>query len=76
MFFQGSLQEGIASALQQSKFVVCFVTGEIYLRLLLEGSELTDLPDNGDESRQWEDEFLADEPVSPARAYVDKTSPY
>jgi hypothetical protein len=31
-FFQGSLQEGIAAALQQAKSVVCFVTGERVLR--------------------------------------------
>jgi hypothetical protein len=27
MFFEGSLQEGIAAAIQQGKSVVCFVTG-------------------------------------------------
>lgn len=27
MFFEGTLQEGIASAVQQAKLVVCFVTG-------------------------------------------------
>lgn len=27
MFFQGTLQEGINTALQETKLVVCFVTG-------------------------------------------------
>ncbi|KAI1872289.1 uncharacterized protein JN550_004008 [Neoarthrinium moseri] len=45
MFFQGTLQEGIATALQQSKQVVCFVT------------------DGGDESEQWENDFLANDSV-------------
>jgi hypothetical protein len=29
MFFQGSLQEGIAAAIQQGKSVVCFVAGTV-----------------------------------------------
>ncbi|KAI0125066.1 hypothetical protein BJ170DRAFT_597902 [Xylariales sp. AK1849] len=45
MFFQGTLQEGISTALQQTKQVVCFVT------------------DEGDESQQWENEFLLDDAV-------------
>ncbi|KAI5867437.1 hypothetical protein GGS23DRAFT_177802 [Durotheca rogersii] len=43
MFFQGSLQDGIALAVQQSKLVACFVT------------------DDGEESKQWENEFLTDD---------------
>lgn len=27
MFFEGTLQEGITSAVEQAKLVVCFVTG-------------------------------------------------
>jgi hypothetical protein len=30
MFFQGTLQEGIAAALSQSKLVLCFVTGRSF----------------------------------------------
>lgn len=30
MFFQGSLQEGISTALQEAKLVVCFVTGAYF----------------------------------------------
>ena len=33
MFFQGSLQEGIALAVSQAKAVVCFVRGALDLRL-------------------------------------------
>ena len=29
MFFQGTLQEGINTALQEAKLVVCFVTGTV-----------------------------------------------
>ncbi|KAI0509605.1 hypothetical protein F5B22DRAFT_648839 [Xylaria bambusicola] len=47
MFFQGSLQDGISTALQQSKQVVCLVT------------------DDGVESQQWENEFLADDSIRP-----------
>ncbi|TRX88924.1 hypothetical protein FHL15_010152 [Xylaria flabelliformis] len=47
MFFEGNLQEGISTALQQSKQVVCFVT------------------DDGSESQQWENEFLADDSIRP-----------
>ncbi len=69
MFFQGSLQEGINTALQEAKLVVCFVTGP-YLRPLV-----TFLPytvrhftnarqlDGETESQLWENEFLTDESV-------------
>ena len=30
MFYQGDLQSGISKAVQESKLVACFVTGEIY----------------------------------------------
>ncbi|GKT95220.1 LOW QUALITY PROTEIN: UBX domain-containing protein [Colletotrichum tofieldiae] len=39
MFFTGSLQEGIATALQQSKCVFCFVTDEAVALRLKKGSE-------------------------------------
>jgi len=29
MFFEGTLQEGLAAAVQQSKLVISFVTGEL-----------------------------------------------
>jgi len=29
MFYQGDLQSGISAAVQQSKFVTCFVRGEL-----------------------------------------------
>lgn len=48
MFFSGTLQEGISTALEQTKNVVCFVT------------------DEGDESQQWEEEFLAESTVQSA----------
>ena len=31
MFYQGDLQSGINKALQQSKYVACFVTGKCYV---------------------------------------------
>jgi hypothetical protein len=34
MFFQGTLQEGINTALQEAKLVVCFVTGTALARIL------------------------------------------
>ncbi|KAH7176338.1 hypothetical protein EDB81DRAFT_35708 [Dactylonectria macrodidyma] len=43
MFYQGTLQDGISTAVDQQKLVLCFVT------------------DEGDESTQWENEFLLDE---------------
>jgi hypothetical protein len=62
-FFQGSLQEGIAAALQHAKSVVPFVTGERVSPLvsLLQANPRTD---GGAESKQWEDDFFAEEEVS------------
>ncbi|KAI1323948.1 hypothetical protein F5Y16DRAFT_382362 [Xylariaceae sp. FL0255] len=45
MFYEGTLQDGILTAVRESKQVVCFVT------------------DDGDESQQWENEFLSDDAV-------------
>ncbi|RYP35161.1 hypothetical protein DL767_003938 [Monosporascus sp. MG133] len=42
MFFQGSLQEGINTALQEAKLVVCFVTDEESESQLWENEFLTD----------------------------------
>jgi hypothetical protein len=41
MFFQGTLQEGIAAALSQAKLVLCFVTGEHILDMYLVQDLLT-----------------------------------
>ncbi|KAI1067784.1 hypothetical protein LB507_010507 [Fusarium sp. FIESC RH6] len=43
MFYEGTLQDGISTAVGQQKLVLCFVT------------------DEGDESTQWENEFLTDD---------------
>jgi len=40
-FFQGTLQEGIATAVQQSKSVLCFVTGNSASTHLLHNNKLT-----------------------------------
>jgi hypothetical protein len=64
-FFQGSLQEGIATALQQSKSVVCFVTGKIGHVPGNPGMPYADPRADGEaESKQWEDDFFGDEEVS------------
>lgn len=62
MFFQGTLQEGISTALQQSKQVVCFVTGTPHLEAnqSVMSHLLTRWADDGGEGTQWETEFLAD----------------
>ncbi|KAI1077473.1 hypothetical protein F5B20DRAFT_551351 [Whalleya microplaca] len=44
MFFDGSLQDGIATALEQSKLVVCFVTDDGDESQLWENDFLTDAP--------------------------------
>lgn len=49
MFYEGSLQEAIQSAVQQSKLVVCFVTGESTIAqfvLWASPSSLTDQLEN------------------------------
>lgn len=62
-FFQGSLQEGIGAALQQSRSVVCFVTG-MSLVLFQIWSQVADLIiDEQDESQTWENEYLKEEEV-------------
>jgi hypothetical protein len=65
-FFQGTLQEGIGAALQQSKSVVCFVTGEgpHYTQYLSRTRQADRNIDGETESQQWEDEFFAEEEVS------------
>ncbi|KAK0661580.1 hypothetical protein QBC41DRAFT_36490 [Cercophora samala] len=62
-FFQGSLQEGIGAALQQSKSVVCFVTG-VSLVLFPIWYQVADcIPDEQDESQTWENEYLKAEEI-------------
>lgn len=64
MFFQGSLQDGISTAVQQAKQVVCFVTGKYSQNAFLASRNITDVcKDEGDESQQWEDEFLTEASV-------------
>jgi hypothetical protein len=63
MFYEGSLQEGIATAIQQSKLVVCFVTGNSQF-LLGRTNSITDKALDGEsESQIWETEFLVDDAV-------------
>lgn len=71
MFFSGSLQEALASAVQNDKAVVCFVTGEQKLQCwngmnwIWLGTPLLTAPlDDGDESQTWENEYLKEESVS------------
>lgn len=66
MFFTGSLQEGIATALQQSKCVFCFVTGEYLIPPLATSADcLADTRiDEEAESQTWETEYLTEDSVS------------
>jgi hypothetical protein len=64
MFFEGSLQEGIATALQQSKLVVCFVTGNYHFIPRIDVFAVSNIfPDGESESQKWETEFLVDDAV-------------
>ena len=69
MFFAGSLQEALASAVQSNKAVVCFVTGErlpcpvAAIRPFNSGVLLTRLIDEGEESQRWESDFLTEDSV-------------
>lgn len=76
VFFQGSLQEGIAAALQQAKSVVCFVTGEhLSPGIQRFGVRRADHSADGEaESRLWEDDFLAEEEVSVLEATLPSSS--
>ena len=61
MFFAGALHEGIAAALQQSKHVVCFVTGKAASgRAHVRPEDSGACADEEEESQQWETDFLAD----------------
>ncbi len=61
MFFQGILQEGIKSAIEQTKLVVSFVTGQDRTRMSHNTCACTYVSIDGEsKSQQWEDEFLTD----------------
>lgn len=57
MFHEGSLQSGIALAIQESKLVACFVRGETISASGC-GAELIPWSDEGAASKQWEEEWL------------------
>ncbi|EEY15909.1 predicted protein [Verticillium alfalfae VaMs.102] len=66
MFFEGSLQEGIAAALLQGKPVACFVTGMHPMPTTVVphlNPTLTCLTDDGEESRTWLDDYMQDAPI-------------
>jgi hypothetical protein len=81
MFFEGTLQEGIATALQQGKLVVCFVTGiHSFIHsschvIFRTSKDLTRFTDGQDESQQWEIEFLGDGSVSHSYSDVSLAHP-
>ncbi|KAK0718848.1 hypothetical protein B0T21DRAFT_57596 [Apiosordaria backusii] len=62
-FFEGSLQEGIGAALQQSKSVVCFVTGVLWGLFQIRYQVADHIPDEQDESQTWENEYLKEEEI-------------
>ena len=66
MFYEGSLQEGISTAVGQQKLVLCFVTGRLVVWETYVRAERTRLTgsDGNDESQKWENDFLQDESVS------------
>lgn len=64
MFFTGSLQEGIASAVQQGKCVFCFVTGKSITSVRLCRTLSSCNTDDQDESQRWESEYLTEGSVS------------
>lgn len=61
MFFDGDLQTGVALALEQSRVVVCFVTGLSLTRWTWR--QLTVSQGANDLSRLWENEYLQDKEV-------------
>lgn len=63
MFYDGDLQSGITKAVQESKLVACFVTG-ISLTFYVSDHVLTMCPDDGEESKLWENDLLQEETVS------------
>ena len=64
MFYEGDLQSGISKAVQESKFIACFVSGQCPSHsrdLMLTGNVSSD---DEEESMLWENEYLQDEAVS------------
>lgn len=64
MFFDGSLQDGIALALQEQKVIVCFITCQSFDGEIPYHGPAS-LPTSGanDQSRLWADEYLQDDEV-------------
>jgi hypothetical protein len=67
LFYQGSLQEGIAAAVRDTKAVICFVRGQYYLpaltdMLLTRGLKYTD---DEELSTTWEETYFGDDEVCP-----------
>lgn len=64
MFYHGSLQDGISTAVGQQKLVLCFVTGMSLIPCSVDkGNVLTCAADESEEGVQWETEFLTDDTV-------------
>jgi len=65
MFYEGDLQSGIAKAVQESKLVVCFVTGNVArVHGWICTCEANICADDGEESLIWENDFLQDDIVT------------
>lgn len=69
MFHEGDLQSGIALALQESKRVICFVSGRDprSRRVMYANADNAPDLDDEEESKTWENEYLADEEVREER---------
>lgn len=63
MFYKGTLQEGISTAVGQQKLVLCFVTGGSQHRGFTTLGHADSCTDEKEESQTWEDDFLKDETV-------------
>ncbi|KMQ81978.1 ubx domain-containing protein [Lasius niger] len=61
MFYPGSLQEGISTAVGQQKMVLCFVTSKYpYAMATMPHGANAPFSDEDEESQRWENEFLQD----------------
>lgn len=61
MFHEGSLQSGIALAIQEQKLVACFVRGKSGFAFAIRNVEIANTVcwlDDGATSKTWEDEWL------------------
>jgi hypothetical protein len=63
MFHEGDLQSGIASALQQSKAVLCFVHGSFQPFPPVSKADAS--PDDREDSQTWEKTILNNEQACP-----------